>query len=208
MLRFGAFEINTSEGELRKKGVKLRLQGQPLRLLALLAERSGELVTREELRATLWAENTFVDFDHSLNNCIARIREVLGDSADSPRFIETVPRRGYRFVWPVEDVSERLAPAAVEQTTPSEPADGTARQRPTTGFKLWLITATVALLLVSTVIGWLYRLRQPTLRQSDRIKQWRLTAHPDEDRVLGAAISPDGKYLAFSDKTGFYLRHD
>lgn len=143
MLRFGAFEINTSEGELRKKGVKLRLQGQPLRLLALLAERSGELVTREELRATLWAENTFVDFDHSLNNCIARIREVLDDSADSPRFIETVPRRGYRFVSPVEDVSDHLAPAALEQATPSEPADGTARQRPTLARRGYRFTAQI-----------------------------------------------------------------
>jgi len=207
ILRFGAFEVDTRERELRKKGIRLRLQGQPLEVLILLAKHSGELVTREELRATLWPSNTFVDFDHSLNNCIARIREVLDDSANSPRFIETVPRRGYRFLSPVEDVSERLAPAAVEQATPSESADGTARERRTTVLKLWLIIA-MALLLTSTVIGWLivYRLRQPTLRQSDQIKQRRLTAHPDEDRVLGAAISPDGKYLALSDKTGFYLR--
>jgi len=162
MLRFGAFEINTNEGELRKKGVKLRLQGQPLQLLALLAERSGKLVTREELRATLWAENTFVDFDHSLNNCIARIREVLDDSADSPRFIETVPRRGYRFVSPVEDVSERLAPAAVGRATASELADGAARQR----HRLWqrrrvvLITMACMVIVVAAFTAayfWLHR---------------------------------------------------
>ena len=164
MLRFGAFEINTSEGELRKKGVKLRLQSQPLQLLALLAERSGKLVTREELRATLWAENTFVDFDHSLNNCIARIREVLDDSADSPRFIETVPRRGYRFVSPVEDVSERLGPAAVERATASELADGTARQR----HRLWqrrrvvlITTACMVIVVAALTAAYFWRHRPP-----------------------------------------------
>ncbi|MGB8325022.1 MAG: winged helix-turn-helix domain-containing protein, partial [Candidatus Acidiferrum sp.] len=91
-------------GELRKRGIKLRLQGQPLQILGTLLNRAGEVVTREELRGEIWTADTFVDFDHSLHNAIARLREVLGDSADTPRYIETLPRRGYRFIAPVKRI--------------------------------------------------------------------------------------------------------
>src|SRR6202162_1315356 len=101
---FEDFELDIRAGELRKRGVKLRLQGQPLQILAMLLERSGEVVTREELRAEIWTADTFVDFDHSLHNAIARLREVLGDSADTPRYIETLPRRGYRFIAAVKRI--------------------------------------------------------------------------------------------------------
>src|SRR5258708_5958115 len=103
-LRFDVFELDTRAGELRKRGVKLRLRGQPLQVLTILLERAGDVVTRDEIRAQIWPADTFVDFDHSLHNAINRIRETLGDSADTPRFIETLPRRGYRFIAPVEDV--------------------------------------------------------------------------------------------------------
>jgi DNA-binding winged helix-turn-helix (wHTH) protein len=96
------FELDLSAGELRKSGVKLRLQGQPLQVLALLVERAGDVVTREELRQKLWPSDTFVDFDHSLNTAINKVRETLGDSATSPRYVETLARRGYRFIAPVE----------------------------------------------------------------------------------------------------------
>jgi DNA-binding winged helix-turn-helix (wHTH) protein len=102
LLRFDIFELDLRAGELRKRGVKLRLQGQPLQVLATLLKRAGDLVTREELRAEIWPADTFVDFDHSLHNAIARIRETLGDSAETPRYIETLPRRGYRFIERVE----------------------------------------------------------------------------------------------------------
>src|SRR5580704_13079398 len=102
VLRFDIFELDVRVGELRKRGTKLRLQGQPLQVLGTLLKRAGELVTREELRAEIWPADTFVDFDHSLHNAIARIRETLGDSAHAPRYIETLPRRGYRFIGPVE----------------------------------------------------------------------------------------------------------
>ncbi len=100
--RFGAFELDLSAGELRKNGVKLRLQGQPFQVLALLLERAGDVVTREELQEKLWASDTFVDFDHSLNTAINKVREALGDSASSPRYVETLARRGYRFIAPVQ----------------------------------------------------------------------------------------------------------
>lgn len=102
--RFGAFEINLQSGELRKNGIRLRLSGQPFQVLALLIERAGEAVTREELQSKLWSADTFVDFDHGLNNAVARIREVLDDSSDRPRYVETIPRRGYRFIALLTDV--------------------------------------------------------------------------------------------------------
>jgi TolB-like protein/DNA-binding winged helix-turn-helix (wHTH) protein/Flp pilus assembly protein TadD len=104
VLRFDTFELDLRAGELRKRGVKLRLQGQPLQVLAVLLQHGGDVVTREEFRAQLWLADTFVDFDHSLHNAIARIREALGDSAEKPRYIETLPRHGYRFIAPVEEV--------------------------------------------------------------------------------------------------------
>jgi TolB-like protein len=98
VLRFESYELDVHAGELRKRGVKLPVRGQPLKVLAALLVRAGDLVTRDELRAEIWHGDTFVDFDHSLHNAIARLREVLGDSAEKPRYIETLPRRGYRFV--------------------------------------------------------------------------------------------------------------
>src|SRR5512144_1129399 len=97
-LRFGTFEVDLRAGELRQKGWKVKLQEQPFQLLALLLEHRGEVVAREDLQKTLWPGDTFVDFDHGLNKAINKIRRALGDSAENPRFVETVGRRGYRFI--------------------------------------------------------------------------------------------------------------
>src|SRR5258707_11401807 len=112
VLRFDTFELDLRTGELHKRGVKLRLQGQPVQLLAILLESAGNLLTREELRSQLWPADTFVDFDHSLHNAIGRIREVLGDSAGTPRYIQTLPRLGYRFIAPVEETQPLRIPEA------------------------------------------------------------------------------------------------
>lgn len=110
--RFGVFELDGRTGEMRKNGrAGPRLVGQPLELLLHLLERPGELVTREELRQRLWPADTFVDYDHSLNAAVNKLREALGDTADNPRFIQTIPRRGYRFIAPVE--LDETAPPAV-----------------------------------------------------------------------------------------------
>src|SRR5438309_11336841 len=101
ILRFGVFEVDVRAGELRKQGVRFKLQEQPFHVLTVLLQRPGEVVTREELRSENWSADTFVDFDNSLNTAINKLREALGDSADNPRFIETLPRRGYRFITPV-----------------------------------------------------------------------------------------------------------
>jgi TolB-like protein/DNA-binding winged helix-turn-helix (wHTH) protein/Tfp pilus assembly protein PilF len=111
--RFGSFELDVRTGELRKQGRPVRLRGRPIDILQLLLAERGELISREALRQRLWQSDTFVDFDHGLNSAMNRLREALGDSAENPRFIETLPRRGYRFIAPIE---------AVERTRPAEPA--------------------------------------------------------------------------------------
>ena len=109
VFRFGAYEVDAASGELRKSGLRLRVQEQPFQVLVLLLERPGEVVTREELRQRLWPADTFVDFDHSLNTVINKLREALSDSAANPRFIETLARRGYRFLAPVEFAEKQAA---------------------------------------------------------------------------------------------------
>src|SRR5215831_19913994 len=101
VLRFGVFEVDLQAGELRKAGLRVKLQEQPLQLLAALLQRPGEVVTREDLRQKLWPADTFVDFDHSLNSAVKKLRQALGDDPNNPRFIETIPRRGYRLIVPV-----------------------------------------------------------------------------------------------------------
>jgi TolB-like protein/DNA-binding winged helix-turn-helix (wHTH) protein/Tfp pilus assembly protein PilF len=152
VLRFDAFELDVRAGELRKNGVKLRLQGQPLQVLEILLKGAGDLVTREDLRAQIWPVHTFVDFDHGLHNAIARLREVLGDSAEAPRFIETLPRRGYRFIGRLDGVAVQSpldVPAQTEQ--PSELSVNRRLTEPRTmlaypilallviGFAVWLV---------------------------------------------------------------------
>src|ERR1700719_1837689 len=100
-MRFGAFEASLQSGELRKHGLRIRVPGQPFKILAIFLEGTGEGVTRDELQKNLWAAATFVDFEHSLNSAVKKLREALGDSADNPRHIETLPRLGYRFIAPV-----------------------------------------------------------------------------------------------------------
>ena len=103
VLRFGVFELDIAAGELRRDSLKVRLQNQPVRVLTLLLKRAGEVVPRDDFRQEIWPADTFVDFDRGLSTAINKIREALGDSADNPRFVETVPRRGYRFIAPARN---------------------------------------------------------------------------------------------------------
>lgn len=119
IVRFGVFEVDLSAGELRKSGMRIKLQGQPLEVLGMLLQRPGEVIGREELRQKLWPTDTFVDFDHGVNTAINRLREALGDSAETPRFIETVPRRGYRFIGAVNcEAENRTEPSALTEEKP------------------------------------------------------------------------------------------
>ena len=121
--RFGLFEIDLVSAELRKEGTRVRLQEQPFRVLAMLLERPGEMVTREEMRTRLWPGDTFVDFDHGLNTAVNKLREALGDAAANPRFVQTVARRGYRFIAPVQ---QNGAGVAIPDAAPSVAAAGGA----------------------------------------------------------------------------------
>jgi TolB-like protein/DNA-binding winged helix-turn-helix (wHTH) protein/Tfp pilus assembly protein PilF len=150
-LRFGDFELDVRAGQLRKRGVRLRLQGQPLQVLATLLNRPGDVVTREELRSEIWSADTFVDFDHSLHNAIARIREALADSAEAPRYIETLPRRGYRFVAPVEREEAQAPPSSAESVPPREVSVAPRVSKP----RAFVVTALLALLAIA--LTWLAR---------------------------------------------------
>ncbi len=144
LLRFGVFEADLRTGELRKAGRKITIQEQPFKTLLALLEHPGQMVTREELRAKVWPADTFVDFDTGLNKAIRKIREALGDSADSPRFIETLPRRGYRFLTPVEVVGAVAAAA--------QPAKRRAARQPRR--VLFAVAAAVVLLAGLAGLGW------------------------------------------------------
>lgn len=119
VIRFGIFELDLAAAEVRKSGVRIRLQEQPFQVLSLLLQRPGEVITREELRQQLWPADTFVDFDHSLNTAVNKRREALSDSASTPRYVETLARRGYRFIAPVELVAPERAANAAAQVRPS-----------------------------------------------------------------------------------------
>ena len=160
-IAFGSFELETASGELFRNGRRIRLSGQPADLLVILVRRSGQLVTREELRLALWPEDTFVDFDHGLNNCIRRIRDALGDPSDSPRFIETLPKKGYRFIAETRTISPQqngsvspvlqnavLAPEIINAAAPlkRDPSqvsvsDKLADARERGRFRSWLLAA-------------------------------------------------------------------
>ena len=190
MVRFGVFEADLQAGELRRNGSRVRLQEQPFQILSALLERSGGVVTRQELRERLWPADTFVDFDHSLNTAIRRLRDALGDTAENPRFVETVARRGYRFLVPVN------GEAAVEQRPPSVVVP--ARQ-----FHWRWLFAGAAITMLTAIAVWHF---QHTFFPRPSTISRRLTANAPELPVTEGVISPDGKYLAFSDNSGFYLR--
>jgi DNA-binding winged helix-turn-helix (wHTH) protein/predicted Zn-dependent protease len=144
LLRCGVFEIDLRAGELRKQGVRIKLQEQPFLVLKILLTRPGEVVSREEIRSQIWSADTFVDFDNSLNTAINKLREALGDTAESPRFIETLPRRGYRFIAPVTSIDARPRPSTV--------ASPLAHSKP-------VIAVAVLVLLAGTALGLFWYLR-------------------------------------------------
>jgi Tol biopolymer transport system component/DNA-binding winged helix-turn-helix (wHTH) protein len=199
VVHFGIFEVDLQAGELRRNGSKVRLQDQPFQVLALLLERPGQIVIREELQARLWPADTFVDFDHGLNAAIKRLRDALGDSAENPRFVETLARRGYRFLAPVNRTPKDSLAAPQPLHLTQQKNSGT--HQPRSPWRLPLVVATVVLAGISA--GWHIGHRSAA---SIRFTERSLTGNPENDPVLSAAISPDGKYLAFADRAGFFLR--
>jgi DNA-binding winged helix-turn-helix (wHTH) protein len=185
-VRFGAYELDVAAMELRKNGVRIRLQEQPFLVLSTLVAKPGEVVTREELKDRVWANDTFVDFDQSLNKAVNRLREVLNDDASQPRYIETVPRRGYRFVAHVQDVGP-----VPEAPPPTPPAPATLGRK-------WLVSGFSAALVLLALAGiWLWWLSRPTktaVRPLTRLTYNGVSVNP--------AISGDGKLLAYQATVG------
>src|SRR5438105_3799512 len=146
-MRFGAYDFEPYSGELRKEGMRVRLEGQPVAILRMLLERPGELVTREELQKQLWPADTFVDFEHSLNAAIKRLRAALSDSADHPRYVETLARRGYRFIAPVNGAGVGGKRPLLD-TTVAVPTSASFRRR------LWLILSLAVFAAGLAGLGW------------------------------------------------------
>jgi eukaryotic-like serine/threonine-protein kinase len=161
-IRFAVFELDTRSGELRKAGSRVKLQDQPLKVLTALLEQPGEVVTREELKRRIWPEDSFGDFDHAVNVAVAKLRTALGDSADAPRFVETLPRRGYRFIFPVTLPTQVLVGAASAAEGRVKPAKKSSRLR-------WAATASIVVFGLA-VGGWWVRSRKPhALTEKDTI---------------------------------------
>jgi Tol biopolymer transport system component/DNA-binding winged helix-turn-helix (wHTH) protein len=222
VVHFGVFELDFGTGELRKAGVKIKLQDQPFQVLAMLLERQGDLVTREDLQSRLWPSGTFGDFDHGLNVAVKKLRIALGDDADNPRFIETLARRGYRFVGQVDNVvsvetgrevpspqvdpPENLGPSLVRP----EPAGDVA---PLPGRRPLFHWVLVALLIAAAGIGiWRW---WPARSVTQVVTRFTVPLPPSDEFSMqrgGLIVSPDGAYLVYSataSKTGarqLYLR--
>ncbi len=228
-VRFGQFELGLSEERLLKKGLPVRLENQPFQILAALLEHPGEMVSREELCARLWPDGTYVDFDEGLNTAIKKLRYALGDSAENPIFIETIPRRGYRFIAPVTSggsddrgavpeaplFAERgydksadrgkssLAPTAGGITTSSPEVPITRRTRRSTA------AVVLTLIVIAALTG--YGLRRWTSRTpSPNFERLRFTKLTSSGKAEDAAISPDGNYIVYSQRdrngSGLWLR--
>ena len=199
-IRFGAYELDLAGGVLRKSGTRIRCQEQPLQVLAALSERPGELVTREELRRRVWPQDTFVDFDHALNTAIKKIRAALNDDADAPRYIETVPRRGYRFVAAIEVPDEQK----VEQQATSSPSLTSTQ---TSNHRLLAMTGIAIIVVI--ILGVIWKLAPWHGAASTSPEFRRLTFEASE---LGAArFTPDGASLVYStgsqpNKTDIYAQ--
>ena len=227
---FGAFELDAANRELRKAGVSLRIHPQPFQVLMLLAERPGQIVTRIEIQRCLWSDSTFVDYERGINFCINQIRGALGDDAATPRYIETLPRRGYRFIAPVSPASAwrpDLVPhvpkrddqahvtngnghalASLNEAAPLLAAieteeDSVPKNSNLLSRRLLLATA-FAIFALALSLGWRWFRHQHTA-PSVALSERQLTHNPPENRNLGDGISPDGKHVAFIDVKGLHL---
>ncbi len=193
LFRFGAFEFDVQAGELRKHGLRLKLRGQPISVLQMLLERPGEVVTREDLQKRLWPAGTYVDFEHSVNAAVKRLRQALGDSADSPRFVETLAGHGYRFIAPMREPVEEAAklPAQKELDIPLAAAEGKERAG-RRHFHGWAAVMLGAMLLV-IIAG---ALRELPRRIADEIRASSIPA--DRARLARShSVDPEA-YLAYS----------
>jgi DNA-binding winged helix-turn-helix (wHTH) protein/Tol biopolymer transport system component len=218
--RFDRFNVDLTTGKLQRSGLNVPIQTRPFQVLRLLLIADGQVVSRDQLRAALWAEDTFVDFEHGLNTAVRKLRQALEDSAEDPKFIETIPRLGYRFMASVEWAPEESVrksdglPADENSASRSEIKSRRGRLRAAGLVAAILIPAMAGLWFIGlNHSGWSF-LERVAHRNSihDRqevslvLKERPLTANPEDTPVTSAVLSPDGRYLAYTDTTGFYLR--
>jgi Tol biopolymer transport system component/DNA-binding winged helix-turn-helix (wHTH) protein len=199
-VRFGPFELDTRCAELRKSGIRLKLQGQPIQILEMLVAHPGELVTREEIQQRLWPADTFVDFDHSLNTAIKKLRQALGDEADAPRYIDTLPKRGYRFIGQVEKEAPREGNPEHADTMVVPP--GPVVTLPTNGRarRNWVLAGCVAILLIA---GWLFyqEFKPPSLPRITGSHPVVTNIHTTQP-VKETALLTDGKSIYYQTSQG------
>ncbi len=193
--RFGGFEVDTRREELRRSGTPIRLREQSFRILIYLLEHPDEIVTREELRRVLWPSDTFVDFDHSLNTAVMKLREALGDSTGAPQYIETIPKRGYRFIAPVETVEANSASPdtptpAMPELQEKEPSPVPKRRWPKAGAAAGLFT-----LLIAGSVAFFLALRSHRSKSAPGDSWTQITNFADS--ATQPALSPDGHMIAF-----------
>jgi eukaryotic-like serine/threonine-protein kinase len=204
VIRFGIFELDLKGGQLTRYGTKLRLPQQPLQLLAVLLERPGETFTRDELRSRLWSSDVFVDFDHGLNKSIQKLRDALGDSAASPRYIETIPRVGYRFIAPVSNGHPPAPPKVDFEASPllPDPAGESPAAVVATGHKTRWWVPTAAFVLCALIVIAVYVLS----RRPAAVTYTQLTDFTDS--ASGPALSPDGHILACMRGDSYFVSTD
>jgi DNA-binding winged helix-turn-helix (wHTH) protein len=206
VIRFGHFEIDAHAGELRRGGIKLKLSGQPFDVLLALVEKSGQVVTREELHEKLWSQDTFVDFEHGLNKAINRVREALGDDADNPRFVETLPRRGYRFLVPLMQPAQPTAVA--NSATPSKETAAPLPESPAHLAKrsrIMLLAAITVVIVVIAVLGVLAPWRSRA-RSMEQLKVLRFSQLTNDGLLKSGPIATDGVRIYFTETLPGNLR--
>ena len=217
--RFESFEVNLRSGELLKNGERTKLPDQSFQILVMLLERPGEVVLRQEIQKRLWPNDTIVEFENSINAAIKRLRVALGDSASEPRYIETLARRGYRWAVPVEWLEPsaplQLAPYDPELAAPDPSAPPLERDleklkheiTPRRRFQRWILAAgPIAALLIGGVVFWVARHVLPFSPGLPDVKLTQLTDNSPENPVSSGAISPDGRYLAYTDLQGMHIK--
>src|SRR5215471_12671547 len=183
-LAFGPFEVNGEAGELRKRGVRVRLSGQPFQILLVLLTHPGDVVTREQLREEIWSETTFVDFEHGLNAAMNKLRRALGDAAEKSRYIETLPRKGYRFIAPL---------AGLEVTVPSA-SEGSAKTPPARRRRTRWMLAFSAVVAIAAAAGWIIG----SWNAPRRIPWMPVPLTTYAGREMQPSFSPDGNQVAFA----------
>ena len=199
LIRFSVFEVDIRSGELRKRGVRIPLQQQPFRILSRLVERPGEVVTREELHRELWPADTHVDFEQGINGAVKRLREALGDSAETPRFIETLPKRGYRFIAPINSTLSSTPPEPIQSDVALVSPSLQPRARKISGR---MVVVALAILAVGAAVVLVNQGKREPARPVAQLPGHLTLALASDLPVFDPAISADGKMLCYAAEDG------